>query len=189
MRYVISDLHLGHDNIIEYCDRPHSHVHEMNKALIEDWNAIISEDDSVLFLGDMCHHPSPKSSAGWADELNGNLLFVRGNHDSDVGHNPPFNVVENCTIQHGRYTFYCEHQPVDAPGWQIHGHTHNNDLAKYPFVDSVTQRVNVSVELLNYAPFRMDDLVSILDRNKSYRTLNDALQETTDDIPSWHDQR
>lgn len=174
MRYIISDHHFGHENIIDYCDRPFRHVHEMNKELVRRWNTRVGDDDTVLYLGDVRHHPSPRSSAEWFDKLNGDKLLVRGNHDGDVGQNAPFHAVENCTIRHGRYTFYCEHQPVDAPGWQLHGHTHNNNLVEYPFVDQIEQRVNVSAELLNYTPLRMDRLVNILDTNKSYRTIDET---------------
>jgi len=33
MTFVVSDLHLNHDNIIEYCDRPFESVEEMNERL------------------------------------------------------------------------------------------------------------------------------------------------------------
>jgi calcineurin-like phosphoesterase family protein len=53
MDYLISDLHLDHDNIIDYCDRPFSSVDEMNEALVEHWNDTIDPSDEVLYGGDL----------------------------------------------------------------------------------------------------------------------------------------
>lgn len=173
MRYVISDLHLGHEKIIEHCDRPFRHVHDMNKSLIENWNTTVDESDTVLFLGDMTHDSSPITGAEWIEKLNGNILFVRGNHDSRIPADKTFPVVENCTIQHGKYRFYCEHQPVDCPGWQLHGHTHNNRPTKYPFIDGVAQRVNVSAELVGYTPVPLDKIVDTISGSQTFRDIHD----------------
>lgn len=162
MRYVISDLHFGHDNIIQYCQRPFDDVEEMNEALIENWNNTIDDDDTVLFLGDLRHHPG-ELAAHWLEQLNGQIIIVRGNHDSGLGQNAPVHVVNSCTITHGRYQFYCEHEPVGFSGWQIHGHAHNNDLFMYPFINPERKTVNVSVELIGYEPLPLDELVHLLD--------------------------
>lgn len=50
--FFSSDLHFGHKNIIKYCTRPFESVEEMNKKLIENWNSVVTNDDTVFFLGD-----------------------------------------------------------------------------------------------------------------------------------------
>jgi calcineurin-like phosphoesterase family protein len=174
MLYTISDLHFGHGNIIDYCDRPFHDTEQMNASMREDWNRTVGEDDTVLFLGDVRHHPSEKSAAEWLSELSGDVLAVRGNHDSGLTQNSPHHVVESCTIRHGKYTFYCEHKPVQSPGWQIHGHIHNNDIRNHPFIDPQAQRVNVSAELLGYEPLLMDELVYLLGKHERFNTLQEA---------------
>ncbi|HZD43627.1 MAG TPA: hypothetical protein VE134_06160, partial [Methanomicrobiales archaeon] len=48
------------------------------------------------------------------------------------------------------------HDPLQAPrdfeGWVIHGHMHNNDLERYPFINFERRTINVSVEVIGYRP-------------------------------------
>lgn len=78
--FFTSDLHLGHANIIRYCDRPFSDVRAMDRALIDGWNAVVRDVDEVWVVGDFCisRHRSAQS---YLSELNGNKHLVRGNHD------------------------------------------------------------------------------------------------------------
>lgn len=50
--YFTSDLHLGHDNIIRFCNRPFSSVEEMNDRIIQNYNSIVHKNDLVYILGD-----------------------------------------------------------------------------------------------------------------------------------------
>jgi calcineurin-like phosphoesterase family protein len=173
MKYIISDTHFGHDNIIEYTERPFDSVTEMNTTLVKNWNNKVDEEDTVIHLGDVRHHPDPQSTAWWLNKLNGEILLVRGNHDNDVGQNAPVNAVRSATLKHGRYEFYLEHQPVGFSGWQLHGHAHNNDLTNYPFINRSRKTVNLSVELIGYEPLAMDRLVQILDKRQRHTTIGD----------------
>lgn len=172
MKYIIADTHFGHENIIEYCERPFADAREMNATMVERWNEKVGPEDTVIHLGDVRHHPDTMGASSWLNLLNGDILLVRGNHDGGVGQNNM--VVENATIQHGRYTFYLEHQPVGVNGWQIHGHVHNNDVVTYPFIHPGRQNVNVSVELIGYEPLAMDRLVHLLDKKERYRDLSES---------------
>jgi calcineurin-like phosphoesterase family protein len=53
MECVVSDLHLDHGNVIEYCDRPFESVAEMHEAFVENWNATVDPGEEVLFVGDL----------------------------------------------------------------------------------------------------------------------------------------
>jgi calcineurin-like phosphoesterase family protein len=78
--FVISDLHLDHENIISYCKRPFRTVRKMNEVLINNWNFTVKPDDIVFFVGDLvCGSPDKFFS-----KLNGNIRFISGNHDDEL---------------------------------------------------------------------------------------------------------
>jgi len=57
--WFTSDLHIGHANIIDYCNRPfrdaggNPDVPFMNEMLVKNWNERVIPDDLVVCLGDM----------------------------------------------------------------------------------------------------------------------------------------
>jgi calcineurin-like phosphoesterase family protein len=167
--FVFSDTHFNHKKIIRYCNRPFSGVTAMNEALIGNWNRVVSENDEVWFLGDFVFHGSV---AGWAGRLNGRIRFIRGNHD----HRLRF-ARKRKVLRYKGFTFLLVHDPAHIPrgwnGWTIHGHTHNNRMAEYPFINGRKRRINVSAELVNYAPVRLDDLIALdpgtIDRMETIR--------------------
>ena len=78
--WFTADTHFGHKNIIRYCQRPFVDVEEMNRALIENWNSVVSPDDLVFHLGDF----SVGGAAEWTsllNKLNGEIFLILGNHD------------------------------------------------------------------------------------------------------------
>lgn len=50
--FFTSDTHFGHANIINLCNRPFKDVNHMNNMLVENWNSVVSDDDTVFHLGD-----------------------------------------------------------------------------------------------------------------------------------------
>lgn len=167
-RYVISDHHFGHTNIIEYCDRPFSSVGEMDTTLLDRHYETVDDEAVLIHLGDVAMDMQDgRETIEYFQRLDGDLL-LRGNHDIGLTpDNAPFPVLESCVLEHGDYRFYCTHRPEDIPsdwnGWAIHGHIHNNDTETYPFVAHDEQRVNVSSELLEFRPIALETITSLLD--------------------------
>ena len=52
-KFYISDLHLGHNNIIRLDNRPFKNMTEMETTIINNWNSVVSDNDQVYILGDM----------------------------------------------------------------------------------------------------------------------------------------
>lgn len=78
--FVTSDHHFGHARINELAGRPFATVDEMNAALIEQWNSVVSHDAVVLHLGDVALGPI-NDSVALTGQLNGRRFLVPGNHD------------------------------------------------------------------------------------------------------------
>ena len=159
--YLISDTHFDHRNIIKHCHRPFSDVDEMNEALLRNWNDTVRETDEVFFLGDLAYGRKSKRTKHWLDQLNGDITFVRGNHDRcrDIEYR------DSLVVSHRRMRFYLVHNPRDIPkswnNWAIYGHVHNNDLRRFPFIDGKNKRINVSAEVINYVPLSLGDLIDM----------------------------
>lgn len=76
----ISDLHLGHANIIKMDNRPFSDVDEMNQKIIENWNNKVKPGDHVFILGDFCWGKE-EDWLGFLKQMKGSKTLIRGNHD------------------------------------------------------------------------------------------------------------
>ena len=166
-RYIISDHHFGHSNIIEYTDRPFNSPGEMDSTLLDRHYETVDSDDVLIHLGDVAMDMQDgRETIEYFQHLNADLL-IRGNHDVGLSANEaPFPVLDACILEHDDYRFYCTHRPEDIPsdwdGWATHGHIHNNDTDNFPFVAYDEQRVNVSSELLNYRPLKINTKTRLL---------------------------
>jgi calcineurin-like phosphoesterase family protein len=79
-RWLTSDTHAHHANIITYCKRPFANSHEMNAAMIDGWNSVVAPDDIVYHLGDVALGGTRLISS-FIDRLNGSIVLCCGNHD------------------------------------------------------------------------------------------------------------
>jgi calcineurin-like phosphoesterase family protein len=160
-QFVIADLHLGHQNIIHYCRRPFSSPGEMDDVLIHNWNYRVATRDEVFYLGDLCHGRNAAAPSEYLSRLNGRIHVISGNHDEEIE-----GAVPNLRLQYGTMEFFLIHDPekapCDNPGWVIHGHLHNNDMSRYPFINADTRTINVSAELLDYIPVSIPELCGFL---------------------------
>ncbi|WP_048093899.1 2'-5' RNA ligase family protein [Geoglobus acetivorans] len=164
--WLISDTHFDHENIIKYCARPFADVREMNRIILRNWNNTIQSSDTVYFLGDMSFGRRSKNPLYWLQKLNGRVKYIYGNHDSiQLGKN------QEVVVYRG-YKFLLVHDPKNMgnmkkfDGWIIHGHVHNNELRKYPFIDTKKRTINVCVEVINYKPISLDEIVTLIQRNE-----------------------
>ena len=80
--WLTSDLHFWHKNICKYCNRPFETVEQMNEEIINRYNSVISEDDTVFILGDLGFCGIEKLRVV-ISQLKGHIIVIQGNHDPD----------------------------------------------------------------------------------------------------------
>ena len=139
--WFTSDLHFWHNNICKYCNRPFETIEEMNETLINNWNSVVKEDDTVFLLGDMgfCGYNKLEPLMS---RLNGKKYLIQGNHDSDkiVFRLYEANIIEGYYKMHevtiigdeecpDQQLTLCHFPMIDWPSkergaWMVHGHQH-----------------------------------------------------------------
>ena len=82
--WFTADFHLGHKNIIHYCNRPFETTEEMNQAILERLNACAKANDILYFLGDFCIGPKARAVELRKQIRCKKIFAVPGNHDKDT---------------------------------------------------------------------------------------------------------
>ena len=164
--WLISDPHFDHTNIIKYCNRPFVSTKEMNEYILHNWHRTIAPNDIVYFLGDMTFGRGSKGPRWWAKQLSGRIIWIKGSHDRGIR---PSSVIEGIDkvvlseyISCNELEFVLLHTELTAglhlngwKGWVIHGHNHDNQ----PHINKAHKRVNVSVEVIDYTPVSLAQIV------------------------------
>jgi 3-oxoacid CoA-transferase subunit A len=166
--FYTADLHLGHANIIRHCNRPFADVQEMNRMLIDNWNARVRNCDHVYIIGDLAYR-SAESVSGMLEQLKGIKHLIVGNHDTkwmkcvDLGNY--FASVEKLSEieDTGRKVVLC-HYPLmtwnDRESYMIYGHIHNNKNGSYwSLLETMQHALNASVEINDYKPVTLEELI------------------------------
>lgn len=112
--WFTSDWHVGHANILHYCNRPFQNVEEMHQKLIKEYKFYVNEGDIVYFLGDMGFYEYPKFKE-LISQLPGKKILIKGNHDKwgdQTYYNAGFDaVLYSATIKMGKRKIYLNHIP------------------------------------------------------------------------------
>lgn len=79
--FITSDTHFSHKNILKYCpNRQFSSIQDHDDFLVNAWNSVVSPEDMVFHLGDVCFS-SVDNAVQLLNRLNGRISLVAGNHD------------------------------------------------------------------------------------------------------------
>ncbi len=123
--FFTADQHHFHDAIIRYCQRPFENAQVMSDIIIKNHNTRIKAEDTVYINGDYGFFRKKEDYDRVTDQLNGNLIFVKGNHDRIS--NKIKNKLIRCVLQSKDLFLNIVHDPAYAdPNYFINvvGHVH-----------------------------------------------------------------
>lgn len=175
--YLTSDLHFNHNREFVWGARGFCCVQEMNEAIVEHWSSVVSDEDDVYVLGDLCLGGAGMNSENQhlIEQLNGRIHIILGNHDTPARiemYRFCKNVVEEpkyADMLHYRgYHFYMSHFPTMTANLEkeslkqctinLHGHTH----ATNPFYQDIPFMFNVGCDAHNCTPILLDDAIEMM---------------------------
>ena len=135
----------------------------MDKAIIKNWNKIVTKNDKVFVAGDVSFYNKEKTTE-IINQLYGKKILIKGNHDQrnnqwwvDCGFaevsNYPIIYNEWLIIRHEHPTYYNDSMPF----FWIYAHVHNTPLYK----TVTTNTACVSVERWNYTPVEIEKILEL----------------------------
>lgn len=172
MIFFTSDLHIGHANVIRYCNRPFKDIHHMSEVFIANWNSKVKKEDTVYILGDV-FFCKPQEALEFLAKLNGRKILIFGNHDKVIKRSKElFNAFDEilpdlCEINIDGTNIVMSHFPLVSwnraryGAWMLHGHMHST----LPFTGQ-NRRYDVGVDANNYAPISFEELKVKMDAVK-----------------------
>ena len=75
--YFTADWHFSHPNIARYCPQfrlQSDNAEELNEYLIDCWNCVVTPQDTVYNLGDVCFAKKPAHIEAVLQRLTGNTI-------------------------------------------------------------------------------------------------------------------
>lgn len=165
--FLYADPHFSHEGVCRFTRedgsklRPFDTVEEMDEILVEKYNAKVSPEDKVYFLGDIAFK---KKHIHILHRLNGRKVLIKGNHDTLKLNDyiPFFYDIRACHILD---KLLLSHIPIhrDSIGrfrGNVHGHLHYRSVRLQDgSIDPLY--LCVSVEHTDYAPIDFEEVREI----------------------------
>lgn len=166
--FFTADLHLSHENIIKYSNRPFANAQEMNEMLIDNFNTTVPKHGITYILGDVSFDKNVGNTISMLNKLNGKLVLIAGNHDTRnlkvSGFRDCFSDIYSLLdIKIDTYSItLCHYAMVTwnkshRGALMLHGHSHGM-LKDDPNV----LRIDVGVDCHNYKPISFKEVNDIM---------------------------
>lgn len=178
--FVTSDQHFNHVNALNlmHDSRPFSSVNEMNEALINNWNEVVSKNDEVYVLGDFIMGAA-EDVQPIIDRLNGRIHLIIGNHDTqsklDIYKANDIDCQYGYVLKSHKIDIIMSHYPICDSLLDenyhdnrlpnrifLYGHVHN----EAPYGIHHCNCYHVGVDTNDLIPIKLDDIIC------QYKNLN-----------------
>ena len=158
--YFISDLHLGHKNILKYSPKTRGHFRDIgdhDRTLIDNINRVVRPKDHLWVLGDVAFMAKSLKYISWL--ACNNVHLVMGNHDV-------YDIQEYINAGFKRIVgmiaykeFVLSHMPVHEQQlntrykYNIHGHLHSEIIKDIRYF-------NANIDVMGLQPIWLEDIRS-----------------------------
>jgi calcineurin-like phosphoesterase family protein len=151
----------------------------MNSSLIHTWNSVVTDSDTVYFLGDFAFAGTQKIESILKQLNRYKLIHILGNHDRqtstkrwlelgmDEVHEQLYLEEYNLLLCHFPYSTGAENEdqrylnlrPIDKGISLIHGHVHSAPASKIRFTPLGSLCYDAGVDANSYKPIRLDEVL------------------------------
>ena len=179
--YFTSDLHLGHDNIRKFCNRPFKTTKEMDETIIRNWNGIITDRDTVYVLGDLSFRGGNPDN--YLTRLKGHKHLIIGNHDSkDTIRSKYWESVNNLrTIKIDGEKIVLSHYSMRVwdcsfhGSWHLFGHSHGRLPPTTIIKDGIelVRSFDVGVDCWDFSPISFEVVRDVMNGKIQAKWLGD----------------
>ena len=180
MNYYISDLHIGHKNVLKFDNRPFQTIEEHDSAIVRNWCNKVTGKDTVYLLGDISWQGAEETKK-IIQQLPGKKVWILGNHDHKIKNNQELRKefeeitdYKEIKLPDGKYLILC-HYPILCfknhmrGSYHFYGHVHNSwewemmEEMKKEMEDKniLCNMYNVGcmMEYMNYTPRTFEEIV------------------------------
>lgn len=172
--WITSDWHFNHSKDFIYQARGFQTIEEMNAEIVKRHNEIVTSEDEVYVLGDLCMSTDLEGNKKLIESLNGNIRVLFGNHDTGNRiemYKTCSNVIEICgyatMLKYKKYNFYLSHYPTICQNYSdgkslktktlaIHGHTH--DINQFD-ENNLSIGFNCCLDATNCYPINIETII------------------------------
>ena len=199
MNFYISDLNIVHPGVIEFDNRPFADLNEMQKTIIDNWNSRVQKNDTVYIVGDFIWYKE-KEWSFYLEQLCGNKVLVRGNHDPKRFSETTQKFFQDITNfkevkDTGRHIILC-HYPIPffrtgflENSYMLYGHVHmtkeyeylkemrkviKGDAGSYGTPTGNFINIGAILPYMDYSPRTLDEIIA---GDEAYRKTNDYLNK------------
>ena len=164
--FFTADTHFGHENIINYCDRPFDSLAQMNSEMIGRWNVIVKPNDEIYHLGDFAF-VNKVDVHKLLETLNGRKHLCIGSHDKGIRqYSKHFEkIAESFEIRIGKqYIFMSHYLHKTWPkshynSWHLFGHSHGGMNS---YAEKEGKLLDVGVDSHDFYPWKFWEIRDIM---------------------------
>ena len=142
----------------------------MDRTIVDNWNAVVKQEDDVYILGDFCFRAS-KGALWYLKQLKGRKHLIIGNHDGDLLKDEEavkelVSVDKMTYVKDGAYTISLCHFPLAEwnnyyrGAWHIYGHIHNKKQGCYAYLKNEERALNAGCMINHYYPVTIEQLIA-----------------------------